>query len=236
VQNLTLLCLMLMVLGATALRPSERRLRALLDMEQYDAQGPPDVANPNRVEVNMYVRDICKVDTKHRSMKIQLTFRMEWNDARLVYTKPDNTTRWLQTNDPNANIWRPDIFFPNEIEAKRHDVPQPNVMFRIFPDGHVLMSQRLSLTVTCSGDEPEKQDQVICSVKVASYGHPKEVLELTWKSVDPIQMAKKLRLRDMGLLEFHTNTNTSTTITGEYAKLCVKFVFGRKTAEVTTKA
>ena len=41
-------------------------------------------------------------------------------------------------------VWMPDTFFRNEKEAKFHDIIQPNLYVRVFPNGDVLYSIRVS--------------------------------------------------------------------------------------------
>ena len=40
-------------------------------------------------------------------------------------------------------VWMPDTFFRNEKEAKFHDIIQPNLYVRVFPNGDVLYSIRV---------------------------------------------------------------------------------------------
>ena len=41
-------------------------------------------------------------------------------------------------------VWMPDTFFRNEKDAKFHDIIQPNLYVRVFPDGDVLYSIRVN--------------------------------------------------------------------------------------------
>ena len=41
-------------------------------------------------------------------------------------------------------VWMPDTFFRNEKDAKFHDIIQPNLYVRVFPNGDVLYSIRVS--------------------------------------------------------------------------------------------
>ena len=43
-------------------------------------------------------------------------------------------------------VWMPDTFFRNEKDAKFHDIIQPNLYVRVFPDGDVLYSIRVNTT------------------------------------------------------------------------------------------
>ena len=40
----------------------------------------------------------------------------------------------------------PDTFFRNEKDGKFHDIIQPNLYVRVFPDGDILYSIRLQLS------------------------------------------------------------------------------------------
>ena len=44
----------------------------------------------------------------------------------------------------SIQVWMPDTFFRNEKEAKFHDIIQPNLYVRVFPNGDVLYSIRVS--------------------------------------------------------------------------------------------
>jgi len=77
--------------------------------------------------------------------KMQLTFRMMWQDERLAYahmTPDSNHLPYLTLAKPSSEVWMPDLFFSNELEGHYHDMLKPNTYTRIFPDGQVLYSTR----------------------------------------------------------------------------------------------
>ena len=45
-----------------------------------------------------------------------------------------------------CKVWIPDTFFRNEKEANFHELIHPNLCVRVFPNGDVLYSIRVSLT------------------------------------------------------------------------------------------
>ena len=45
-----------------------------------------------------------------------------------------------------VQVWMPDTFFRNEKEGKFHDIIQPNLYVRVFPNGDVLYSIRVGMT------------------------------------------------------------------------------------------
>jgi hypothetical protein len=78
----------------------------------------------------------------------QLTFREEWKDERLVFNDIDGQIKFLVLTD-QEKIWKPDLFFANEKEGHDHTIIMPNVLLRIFPNGDVLYSIRISLILFC---------------------------------------------------------------------------------------
>ena len=49
-----------------------------------------------------------------------------------------------------SKVWMPDTFFRNEKIGAFHNILTPNLYIRVFPDGDVLYSIRISLTCFCS--------------------------------------------------------------------------------------
>lgn len=76
--------------------------------------------------------------------------------------------RYLVLTDPNK-VWRPDLFFKNEKEGHFHDIIMPNVLLRIYPQGGVLYSIRISLVLACPMNlKYYPLDKQICSIQMAS--------------------------------------------------------------------
>ena len=66
-------------------------------------------------------------------------------------------------------VWMPDTFFRNEKEGRFHNILVPNVYIRIFPNGNVLYSIRVSLTLACPMNlKLYPLDRQKCSLRVAS--------------------------------------------------------------------
>ena len=63
--------------------------------------------------------------------------------ARLEFNSVNNIT-YLTLTEPEK-IWKPDLFFSNEKEGHFHNIIMPNVLLRIYPNGQVLYSIRISL-------------------------------------------------------------------------------------------
>ena len=116
---------------------------------------------------------------------VQITFRQKWNDPRLrfddykgsnwksfVITLINQTCsgriKYLTLTDPKK-VWMPDTFFRNEKTGHFHNILVNNVYIRIFPNGDVLYSIRISLTLSCPMNlKLYPMDRQTCALKIAS--------------------------------------------------------------------
>ncbi|XP_023336331.1 glutamate-gated chloride channel isoform X2 [Eurytemora carolleeae] len=192
-------------------------------LERYDRHIKPD--HKVNVSVNLYLRYIKEVDSVSGSMEYQLTFRQKWSDSRLSFNEnPDavNVNFLTLISGEEKQIWVPDTFFRNELEAKIHNTMVPNEYIRVYPNGDVLQSVRLTLKTTCGFNSPKTE--FICPVQIASYGWTAEDVVYTWTD-KPIMVAKELRIKDFSLDKYMTDYCNVKTSTGEYSCLNAEFRF-----------
>ena len=89
-------------------------------------------------------------------------------DNRLKFDNMSGQIRYLVLTDPKR-VWRPDLFFKNEKEGHFHEIILPNVLLRIYPEGDVLYSIRISLVLACPMNlKYYPLDKQICSIQKAS--------------------------------------------------------------------
>ena len=117
-------------------------------------QGPGNSsdASPTVVLCNLYVRSFEKIDDVKMEFSVQITFRQQWFDNRLVYDDLGGKIKYL-TMTESDKVWMPDTFFRNEKQGRFHNIIQPNLYVRVYPDGNVLYSIRVSLTVLLADRE-----------------------------------------------------------------------------------
>uniref|UniRef100_A0A914NB31 Ig-like domain-containing protein n=1 Tax=Meloidogyne incognita TaxID=6306 RepID=A0A914NB31_MELIC len=185
-----------------------------------------DTGGPVNVTVNIYLRSISKIDDVNMEYSAQFTFREEWWDPRLAYSRfADDETEVpsfvvLATSeqaDLSQQIWMPDTFFQNEKEARRHLIDKPNVLIRIHPNGQILYSVRLSLVLSCPMSlEYYPLDRQTCLIDLASYAYTTDDIIYVWKRDNPVQQKLGLRqsLPSFELQTVLTDSCTSNTNTG----------------------
>nr|XP_032522546.1 glutamate-gated chloride channel isoform X7 [Danaus plexippus plexippus] len=218
--------------GKINFREKEKQiLDQILGPGRYDARIRPSGINgtgPAIVNINLFVRSITTISDIKMEYSVQLTFREQWLDERLKFNNLGDRLKYLTLTEANR-VWMPDLFFSNEKEGHFHNIIMPNVYIRIFPNGNVLYSIRISLTLSCPMNlKLYPLDKQTCSLRMASYGWTTDDLVFLWKEGDPVQVVKNLHLPRFTLEKFLTDYCNSKTNTGEYSCLKVDLLFKRE--------
>ncbi|CAG7816051.1 unnamed protein product, partial [Allacma fusca] len=164
---------------------------------------------------------------------IDFYLRQYWQDERLSYQHSEyNITVGMigLTYEFSKEIWHPDTFFPNEKKAYIHSATQTNEFLRLWSDGNILKSTRLTLTASCPMNlQYFPMDQQICMVEVGSYGFSKKDLEYIWKDGEkPVRMGFNADTLPQFTVFGHREKNrTSMTSTGNYSILICEFLLVR---------
>ncbi|KAK2909011.1 hypothetical protein Q8A67_004848 [Cirrhinus molitorella] len=152
--------------------------------------------------------------------RVNIFLRQKWNDPRLAYSEyPDDSLDL----DPSMldSIWKPDLFFANEKGAHFHEVTTDNKLLRIFKNGNVLYSIRLTLTLSCPMDLKNfPMDVQTCIMQLESFGYTMNDLIFEWQEKGPVQVAEGLTLpqfilkdeSDLRYCTKHYNTGKFTCI------------------------
>ncbi|CAL4068006.1 unnamed protein product, partial [Meganyctiphanes norvegica] len=219
-------------ISGTKIRLREKRiLDEIMSPTNYDKRIRPAGANdtgPAVVRINLMIRDVQTISDVKMEYSIQVTFREKWNDVRLKFDNLQGRIKYLTLTETDM-VWMPDLFFKNEKEGHFHKIILPNLYIRISPDGGVLYSIRISLTLSCPMDlKLFPLDRQKCQLLMASYGWTTEDLVFLWEMVDPVQVTKNLHLPRFKLEKFITDYCNSKTNTGEYSCLLVMLIFKRE--------
>ncbi|KAG7168630.1 glutamate-gated chloride channel-like [Homarus americanus] len=207
---------------------SQKVLDILMNPDLYDAAIRPSVnGNRTTAQVQTYLRDI-DIDDINMKVNFDLTFRMIWNDYRLQYNEPgvDHVTILKPTL-----AWLPDAFFKNAITTQQKSI-YPESYLRVFPNGKLIYSTRLTLKQSCPMDLSRfPHDTQQCMINVASYGYTIKDLEFTMAEDAPIDLQKNLHADMFRFENYETGQCNTVTATGEYScvqvSLKIRRVFAR---------
>ncbi|XP_051550740.1 glycine receptor subunit alpha-4-like [Myxocyprinus asiaticus] len=187
----------------------------------YDARIRPKFKGPPvNVTCNIFINSFGSITETTMDYRLNVFLRQQWNDPRLAYKEyPDDSLDL----DPSMldSIWKPDLFFANEKGANFHEVTTDNKLLRIFQNGNVLYSIRLTLILSCPMDLKNfPMDIQTCTMQLESFGYTMNDLIFQWLDEGPVQVADDLMLpqfvlkeeKDLGYCTKHYNTGKFTCI------------------------
>ncbi|XP_056096814.1 glycine receptor subunit alpha-2-like isoform X1 [Rhinichthys klamathensis goyatoka] len=138
--------------SSSSMSPSDFLDKLMGRTSGYDARIRPNFKGPPvNVTCNIFINSFGSVTETTMDYRVNIFLRQKWNDPRLAYSEYPDSSLDL---DPSMldSIWKPDLFFANEKGANFHDVTTDNKLLRIFKDGTVLYSIRLTLILSCPMD------------------------------------------------------------------------------------
>ncbi|XP_062380590.1 glycine receptor, alpha 4a [Sardina pilchardus] len=187
----------------------------------YDARIRPNFKGPPvNVTCNIFINSFGSITETTMDYRLNVFLRQQWNDPRLAYSEYPDASLDL---DPSMldSIWKPDLFFANEKGANFHEVTTDNKLLRIFQDGNVLYSIRLTLILSCPMDLKNfPMDIQTCTMQLESFGYTMNDLIFEWLAEGAVQVADELMLpqfvlkeeKDLGYCTKHYNTGKFTCI------------------------
>ncbi|XP_016396248.1 glycine receptor subunit alpha-2-like [Sinocyclocheilus rhinocerous] len=204
--------------STSAMSPSDFLDKLMGRTSGYDARIRPKFKGPPvNVTCNIFINSFGSVTETTMDYRVNIFLRQKWNDPRLAYSEYPDSSLDL---DPSMldSIWKPDLFFANEKGANFHDVTTENKLLRIFKDGTVLYSIRLTLILSCPMDLKNfPMDVQTCTMQLESFGYTMNDLIFEWLDKGPVQVAEGLTLpqfiirdeKELGYCTKHYNTGHS---------------------------
>jgi len=222
---------------------------AFVPHPHHNDEGEHSEHSPVHVKVNSYVRDILSIKTVDSDLydwTMDLTFRQKWNDKRLAYDvthHPDVHYITLNTEEGMHAIWKPDTFFSGSVKEELHSVTAPNALVWVFPNGDVLYSLRVTVTLRCHHNHPatpekkevvegeEKESDLVCPMRIASYGFADDKVVYEWdeeENTPAVEVTKHLHLPHYSLDKVTREVITAKTRIAGFSSLNAKFHFTHK--------
>lgn len=162
-----------------------------------------------------------------------MTLRQSWLDKRLAYDSNGRLdVKWitLKHEEYEKKIWIPDTFMRNDVKGKRLETIQPDNYIRIFPDGKVLYSVRITSTLSCPMNHRlYPVGSYKCSLYFASYAWQKKDIRYVWKATDPINISPSDWIKHYSMVApAETRYEDVITSTGVYSVLAADLTFNRQ--------
>uniref|UniRef100_A0AAY4DD15 Gamma-aminobutyric acid type A receptor gamma3 subunit n=1 Tax=Denticeps clupeoides TaxID=299321 RepID=A0AAY4DD15_9TELE len=198
-------------------------------LKEYDKKLRPDIGvKPTVVDVDIYVNSIGPVSSIDMEYQIDIIFAQTWTDTRLRY----NSTMKLLTLTSNmvGLIWIPDTIFRNSKNAEAHWITTPNQLLRIWNDGRILYTLRLTINAECQLQLHNfPMDEHSCPLSFSSYGYPRDEMIYKWRK-NSIELAdqKSWRLYQFDFTGLRNTSDVMETTAGEYVVMTVYFDLSRR--------
>ncbi|XP_029281616.1 gamma-aminobutyric acid receptor subunit rho-2-like [Cottoperca gobio] len=202
----------------------------LLRIDEHDFTMRPAFAGPAvPVGVDVQVESLDSISEVDMDFTMTLYLRHYWKDERLAF--PSSTNKSMTFDGRLVKkIWVPDVFFVHSKRSFIHDTTTDNIMLRVFPDGHVLYSLRVTVTAACNMDFSRfPLDSQTCTLELESYAYTDEDLMLYWKSGDEsLSTDDRISLSQFLIQKFHTSSRLAFySSTGWYNRLYINFTLRR---------
>jgi len=164
----------------------------IITENEHDLTQPPlpPGGGSVEVEVGMYILALGDIDEMAMDFVISLHLRHSWNDYRL--STDDATTRSGSVVIPDQYfsglVWIPDTYFSNSKDEKFHEYTQKNWSFRLYNNGDIEFSQRLTMTVSCFLYLYQfPLETAICHLDISAYKLITQEMTLRWNNNRPVQ-------------------------------------------------
>ncbi|XP_072923353.1 gamma-aminobutyric acid receptor subunit gamma-2 isoform X2 [Hemitrygon akajei] len=198
-------------------------------LEGYDNKLRPDIGvKPTIIGTDMYINSIGPVNAIKMEYTIDIFFAQTWYDRRLKF---NSTMKVLGLNSNMVGkIWIPDTFFRNSKKADAHWVTTPNRMLRIWNDGRILYTLRLTIDAECQLQLHNfPMDEHSCPLEFSSYGYPKDEIIYQWKqSSVEVGDTRSWRLYQFAFIGLRNSTEFVKTTSGDYVVMSVYFDLSRR--------
>ncbi|XP_077990653.1 glycine receptor subunit alpha-2-like [Glandiceps talaboti] len=133
---------------------------------------------PIEVKCSVAVSAFSSVNEKDMDYSMTFNLRKKWHDPRLQFDSPDSV---VFQSEAAEILWVPVTFFPDAKYGILHDLTDENQILEIWPDGTVVRTMRLTMTLIChmnAGSFPMDSQQ--CSLKLQSLAYHQTELVLVW--------------------------------------------------------
>ncbi|CAM9308577.1 unnamed protein product [Lampetra fluviatilis] len=156
----------------------ERRIRPTVG-------GPPVVVN-----ASIIIKRFGPVTETSMDYHISIFLQLRWNDPQIqnLMASASFKEEFIDLgNNFYDLLWKPVLFIENEKTANIHAITSDNKMLRLYKNGDVFHSMRVTMVLECAmilRDYP--MDLQHCHMNMESYGYTTNDVILQWNDTDPV--------------------------------------------------
>ncbi|XP_066911541.1 gamma-aminobutyric acid receptor subunit beta-like [Clytia hemisphaerica] len=204
-------------------------------LKNYEKRSVP-IRDGKPVEVRMRISINNMVPRKKSPMHFHMDFYVTlfWEDYRLAFNHTENYTNHKNNVDYlpydvhlSEKIWTPNLYLVESKFGWKNDVPQPNVMIYLYPNGTVGFNFRLNVGLYCAMQMRYFPfDKQHCQMTIETYSYNSGYVKLKWSIVEQV---KKLHITDFAKVEIHKTEKPDVDYghIGKWDQLILKLTFYR---------
>ncbi|GFS04968.1 glycine receptor subunit alpha-3 [Elysia marginata] len=195
-----------------------------------DPKIPPDFEKdyPTVIKVQVFLVSFASISETTMDYAVSIYLRQSWLDPRATYD-PLPGVDLLEMDARLMNeIWVPDMYFVNEKKAYFHEITVPNKLMQVYPNGTIMYSARLTMTLSCDMFlQKFPFDSQECFMNMESYSYSVKNVIFIWHE-EPLLLKKDLKLPQFKFIKMeHINCTKAYEGTGTYTCLQAKFYLER---------
>ncbi|KAK3576884.1 hypothetical protein CHS0354_012941 [Potamilus streckersoni] len=210
---------------------AEENMSLILDqlLHGYDRRLRPGCGGPPLVvKTDILVRSMGPVSERDMVYSMDCYFRQMWLDDRLAFNA---SMQYVSLNIKMLDrVWYPDTMFLNGGKSYLHMVPVPNKFLRIYRNGTVLLSQRLTISAHCRMHlEKYPLDTQKCPLYLGSFAYAIEDVVYEWRfgSMNSVEISSDMRLSQFDLMSYPSYNGTDMFKGGLHSILVIHFYLRR---------
>ncbi|XP_046440275.1 gamma-aminobutyric acid receptor alpha-like [Daphnia pulex] len=214
----------------TDIRPTKTRhnVSLLLDklLDNYNHHLRPDIGGPPTfVDVDIMVRSMGPVSEADMTFSLDCYFRQTWRDTRLAHQQVSKSDDQLSLSVSMLDrIWKPDTYFYNGKNSYLHTITTPNKLVRLFPDGRILYSSRLTIKASCPMELRKfPMDVQLCPLNMGSFAYTQSEAIYRWNKDRQIVIASGMKMSQFDLVSAPVSNYTISFKHGNHSMISVRF-------------
>ncbi|CAL4111700.1 unnamed protein product, partial [Meganyctiphanes norvegica] len=212
--------------GVGGIKLSSKNIWNVVDPLRYRyldgiLQLPPS-SNPTTVEIDIEVRSMGRISEMDMTYSMDCYFRQTWVDERLAFSNLDEA--FTLSAKVLERLWKPDTFIYNGKQSYVHLITTPNKFFRLYQNGKILYSSRLTINANCPMNlEDFPMDTQKCPLKLGSFGYTTDDVVYKWNKDRQVVIAPDLMLSQFDLIGSPSGFENDTRRAGEFSTLLASF-------------
>uniref|UniRef100_A0A2K6TMX3 Gamma-aminobutyric acid receptor subunit epsilon n=1 Tax=Saimiri boliviensis boliviensis TaxID=39432 RepID=A0A2K6TMX3_SAIBB len=198
-------------------------------LNNYDHKLRPGIGEKATVvTVEISVNSLGPLSIQDMEYTIDIMFSQTWYDERLCYN--DTFESLVLSGNVVSQLWIPDTFFRNSKRTQEHEITMPNQMVRIYKDGKVLYTIRMTIDAGCSLHMLRfPMDSHSCPLSFSSFSYPENEMTYKWENFKlEINEKNSWKLFQFDFTGVSNKTEIISTPAGDFMVMTIFFNVSRQ--------